>query len=146
MTPEPIQIRVLREAGTWTVAYDDVVLEYETHDSALAASIELARTFGREGHFSAVVMGMITSLYGPTGFIKTVPNRRKPIATPSTPSTDELLAPAYLDILKQKTSLPTATKPAEPLRSPLALEAPRKMEKQPRLLRIASALSALDKH
>src|SRR5690349_19202021 len=98
MNPDPVQIRVLREAGVWRVRYEDVVLDYESHDRALAASVALARTLGREGRSSAVVMGMITTLYGPDGFIQTVPNRKKsdirtPVAdaVPSAPHLDSLL-------------------------------------------------------
>jgi hypothetical protein len=144
MTPEPIQIRVLREAGAWKVKYEDVVLDYESHDRALAAGIALARTFGREGRSSAVVMGMITTLYGPDGFIQTVPNRKK--SDLRTPLADELPSAPHLDMLLQVDASPLAPETPAAIAGQPNGEQRRKLteEKQPRLLKIASALAALD--
>jgi hypothetical protein len=145
MNPDPVQIRVLREDGMWRIRYDDVVLDYESHDRALAASIELARTFGREGRFSAVVMGMITSHYGPGGFIQTIPNRKKLEAMP--PPAEELpSAPHPLDSLIEVDSGPLVPDAApEPVAKPSPDRRRKPDEKQPRLLQIASALAAVDK-
>ena len=144
MNPDPIQIRVLREAGMWRVQFQGVVLEYESHDRALAASIELAHTLGCEGQRVAVVMRMITSFYGPAGFIQTVPNRKK---SDSKAFTSKMPMQPLIESLPEieGTSLVPEVSP-EPLDRPAEL--PRRKlaeEKEPRLLRIASALAAVDK-
>lgn len=144
MSPDPIQIRVLREAGMWRVRYGDVMLEYESHSRALAASIELAQTLGREGQFSAVVMGMITSLYGPSGFIQTVPNRRK--SDQRTYPLDEMPSSPHLDVLLEVEGSPLVPETPPGIVKQPAEERRRKAvdEKPPRLLQIATAFDAVD--
>ena len=144
MYSDPIQIRVLREAGVWRIRYEAVVLDYESHDRALAASIELAHTLGREGHSSAVVMGMITTLYGPGGFIQTMPNRKK--SDIRSPSAADLPDSSHLDMLLEADESPLVPEPPPEISAQPADERRRKVaeEKQPRLLQIASALLAVD--
>lgn len=143
MNPDPIEIRVLREAGAWKIKYDDVLLEYETHERALAASIELARTLGREGQYSAVVMGMITSFYGPAGFIQTAPNRKA--QTARSQADDAPRPPHFETLIDVERGSPAPEMPPEAVKLPPE-ERRRKITegKQPRLLRIASALALLD--
>jgi hypothetical protein len=140
----PVQIRVLREAGVWRIRYEDVVLEYESQDRALAASIALARTLGREGRSSAVVMKMFTTLYGPDGFIQTFPNRRK--SDLRTTAVEEVPGPPHLDALLEVEGGPLVPEAPAAIAEQPAEEHRRKQteEKQPRLLQIASALAALD--
>jgi hypothetical protein len=144
MKPDPVQIRVLREAGVWRIRYEDVVLDYESQDRALAASIALARTLGREGRSSAVVMRMFTTHYGPDGFIQAVPNRKK--SDRRTPTEEEVPGAPDLDapLEVEATSLvPEA--PAEIAGEPAGEQRRKPVEeKQPRLLQIASALAALN--
>ena len=144
MYSDPIQIRVLREAGVWRIRYEDVVLDYESQDCALAAGIALARTLGREGRSAAVVMRMFTTLYGPDGFIQTVPNRKK--SDLRAPVVEEVPGTPHLDALSEGEGISLGPEaPPETAGEP-TVEQRRKPveEKQPRLLQIASALAALD--
>ena len=69
----PIDIVVVREAETWWIRYGSVELDYATQADALADAIALARAFGKEGQYSSVRTGVMTSVYGPDGFIRAIP-------------------------------------------------------------------------
>ena len=73
----PIEITVVREAKSWKIRYGAVELDYATQAEALADAIALAHAFGREGQFSTVRSGVMTSVYGPNGFIRAVPSARQ---------------------------------------------------------------------
>jgi hypothetical protein len=75
---EPIRISVLRQFGTWQTRCGEAVGTYETESDAVAAAITQARELGREGRFAYVVMRALTSVYGPTGLIRTLPTRGRP--------------------------------------------------------------------
>jgi hypothetical protein len=74
----PVDIAVAREAETWKIRYGAVELECATQAEALAEAIALARAFGEEGGFSTVRTGVMTSVYGPDGFIRAVPSLKRP--------------------------------------------------------------------
>lgn len=75
---DPIRISVLCEVGTWLTRHGDVVRYYDSEAAAITAAIRRAQDFGRQGHFAAVVMRTLTSVYGPTGLIRTLPTRGRP--------------------------------------------------------------------
>jgi hypothetical protein len=75
----PVDIAVAREAETWKIRYGAVELECATQAEALAEAIALARAFGKEGGFSTVRTGVMTSVYGPDGFIRAVPSLKRPL-------------------------------------------------------------------
>ena len=72
----PIDIAVAREAETWKIRYGSVELDCATQAEALAEAIALAHAFGKEGGFSTVRTGVMTSVYGPNGFIRAVASLR----------------------------------------------------------------------
>jgi hypothetical protein len=74
----PVDIAVAREAETWKIRYGAVELECASQAEALAEAIALARAFGKEGGFSTVRTGVMTSVYGPDGFIRAVPSLKRP--------------------------------------------------------------------
>jgi hypothetical protein len=78
----PIRISVLCEVGTWLTRHGDVVRYYDSEAAAITAAIRRAQDFGRQGHFAAVVMRTLTSVYGPTGLIRTLPTRGRPMVQP----------------------------------------------------------------
>jgi hypothetical protein len=77
---DPIRISVLCEVGTWLTRHGDVVRYYDSEAAAITAAIRRAQDFGRQGLFAAVVMRTLTSVYGPTGLIRTLPTRGRPSA------------------------------------------------------------------
>ena len=79
----PVDIAVAREAETWKIRYGAVELECATQAEALAEAIALARAFGKEGGFSTVRTGVMTSVYGPDGFIRALPTVKLPKPAPS---------------------------------------------------------------
>jgi hypothetical protein len=76
---DPIRISVLCEVGTWLTRHGEVVRYYDSEAAAITAAIRRAQDFGRQGHFAAVVMRTLTSVYGPTGLIRTLPTRGRPM-------------------------------------------------------------------
>jgi hypothetical protein len=70
----PIEIIVVREAKSWKIRYGSVELDYATQEEALGDAIAIARAFGKAGEFSTVRTGVMTSVYGPDGFIRAVSN------------------------------------------------------------------------
>jgi hypothetical protein len=80
----PVEITVVREANTWKIRYGAVELDYETQAEALADAIAIARAFGKAGEFSTVRTGVMTSVYGPEGFIRAVPSGKLSSPAPST--------------------------------------------------------------
>jgi hypothetical protein len=73
----PIDIAVVREAETWKIRYGSAVLDCATQGEALADAIALAHAFGKDGQFSTVRAGVMTSVYGPDGFIRAVPTPKR---------------------------------------------------------------------
>jgi hypothetical protein len=73
-------MRRSREAETWNIRYGAVELECAAQAEALAEAIALARAFGKEGGFSTVRTGVMTSVYGSDGFIRAVPSLKRPDA------------------------------------------------------------------
>jgi hypothetical protein len=80
----PIDIVVVRNAKTWWIRYGAVELDYATQAEALADAIAIARAFSKAGEFSTVRTGVMTSVYGPDGFIRAVPRAKLPPPTAST--------------------------------------------------------------
>jgi hypothetical protein len=79
----PIEITVVCEANTWKIRYGSVELDYSTQAEALADAIAIARAFSKAGEFSTVRFGVMTSVYGPDGFIRAVPSAKLPPPTAS---------------------------------------------------------------
>ncbi len=129
---DPIRISVLCEVGTWLTRHGDVVRYYDNEAAAITAAIRRAQDFGRQGHFAAVVMRTLTSVYGPTGLIRTLPTRGRPMVQSNDPVADEaeeiaLLAdpaPSVVPVADEPMALkPVLLKPIapKPVARPLAL-------------------------
>jgi hypothetical protein len=90
----PLLIRVLRSQAIWRVQYGEVVLDYSSRAEAVAAAIERAKRLAKDGQVVAVVMDVITSVYGAGGFIRTIPTRRRPVPLARLPADayEELIA------------------------------------------------------
>ena len=130
---DPIRISVLCEVGTWLTRHGDVVRYYDSEAAAITAAIRRAQDFGRQGHFAAVVMRTLTSVYGPTGLIRTLPTRGRPMVQSYDPVADEaeeiaLLAdpaPSVVPVADEPMALkPVVLKPVapKPVARPLALK------------------------
>jgi hypothetical protein len=78
----PIDIAVVQEAPTWKIRYGSVELNYATQAEALADAIAIAHAFGKAGEFSTVRTGVMTSVYGPEGFIRAVPTLKQAVPAP----------------------------------------------------------------
>ena len=117
-----VDIAVVRDAATWKIKYGAVVLDYATQAEALGEAIALAHAFGREGQFSTVRSGVMTSVYGPNGFIRAVP----------TPKRSEPAAP-----LIEPKERRSRENPPEKLFAPHT--APKSFDEKGRVQRIASA-------
>ena len=125
----PLDISVVRVADTWRVRYGSVELDYPSHAEAIVDAIALARDFGSDGRCCNVRMGVMTSCYGPSGFIRAFPSKsRKPerangaLTTPVLPEPEEA-APVALSQELPRRENPDLTK----------------VEKGGRVQRIASA-------
>jgi hypothetical protein len=75
----PLLMRVSRSQASWRVQYGEVMLEYSTRAEAVSAAIDRAKRLSKDGQVVAVVMDVITSVYGTGGFIRTIPTRRRPV-------------------------------------------------------------------
>ncbi len=135
---DPIRISVLCEVGTWLTRHGDVVRYYDSEAAAITAAIRRAQDFGRQGLFAAVVMRTLTSVYGPTGLIRTLPTRGRPMVQSDDPVADEAEeiavfadpAPSVVPAADE----PVALKPvvAKPLARPLVGKpAARPLSRQP---------------
>jgi hypothetical protein len=117
---DPIRISVLCEVGTWLTRHGEVVRYYDSEAAAITAAIRRAQDFGRQGHFAAVVMRTLTSVYGPTGLIRTLPTRGRPMVQSHDLVADEeegiaILADAEPSVVPAAAALrPAATKPVAP--------------------------------
>lgn len=149
-----VRISVAREFGTWQTRYGDVVDDHESEGAAVAAAIKRAQDFGRQGRFAAVVMRTLTSVYGPTGLIRTLPTRGRPNLQPQEGTAAEdiqvlaepapsvapivLESPAVLDEERRRNRAP---KPESDM--PDIPEAPvREMPERPgRFMRVVAALA-----
>jgi hypothetical protein len=80
----PIDIAVVRESKAWKIRYGSVELDYATQAEALADAIAIARAFSKAGEFSTVRSGVMTSVYGPDGFIRAIPSAKVTTPSPST--------------------------------------------------------------
>jgi hypothetical protein len=116
----PIEITVVCEANTWKIRYGSVELDYSTQAEALADAIAIARAFGKAGEFSAVRSGVMTTVYGPDGFIRAVPSAKLPPPTASTRSKEVGAGSA-------------------PKKTPASLRASKVPDERERVSRIASA-------
>lgn len=68
---------VVRKSGTcWQVLQGDALSEHPTETAALSYAIDCARMLASEGEFSAVIMRVITAIYGPDGFFRCIPTRK----------------------------------------------------------------------
>lgn len=112
-----VRISVAREFGTWQTRCGDVVDDHESEGAAVAAAIKSAQDFGRQGRFAAVVMRTLTSVYGPTGLIRTLPTRGRPI-----PQLQEAPAAEEIQLLAE---------PA-PSMAPVVLESPAVLDEERR--------------
>jgi hypothetical protein len=120
----PIDIVVVREAETWWIRYGSVELDYAVQAEALADAIAIAHAFGKEGQFTSVRSGVMTSVYGPDGFIRAVPTAKR--SSPA-PSTEPRKAPG--DVKPKKSLTPRTTS--------------RTMDERSRTSRIASAFEVI---
>ncbi len=147
MVAAPIPIWVLQESQDWKIKYEGVVLDYETQKEAIAAAFGLACALSKEGQSSHVITGMLTSLYGPAGFIRTIPTRRR-----STVKSREIgeLDSLSVSIFPPPPLVPALT-PSKSLRRTPASESnaprsndvrPKPVEERGRLLRIAAAFES----
>jgi hypothetical protein len=120
---DPIRISVLCEVGTWLTRHGDVVRYYDSEAAAITAAIRRAQDFGRQGHFAAVVMRTLTSVYGPTGLIRTLPTRGRPMVQSNDPVTDEAEEIALLAD-PAPSVVPVADEPMalKPVATPLAFK------------------------
>jgi hypothetical protein len=125
---DPIRISVLCEVGTWLTRHGDVVRYYDSEAAAITAAIRRAQDFGRQGLFAAVVMRTLTSVYGPTGLIRTLPTRGRPMAQSDDPVADEAeeiavfadLAPSVVPAADEPVALrPVVGKPVAATARPL---------------------------
>jgi hypothetical protein len=124
----PVDIAVAREAETWKIRYGAVELECATQVEALAEAIALAHAFGKEGEFSIVRAGVMTSTYGPDGFIRAVPSPKRPEPKPNSP------------METKEPSRGSVTERIFPQQSP-----PTRLEERGRVQRIASAFEVTRK-
>jgi hypothetical protein len=92
----PLQIRVLRHGDVWRVQYGDVRSDFATRNAAMASAIDRARRHASDGRLVAVVMDVLTSLYGPAGYIRSVGTRRLG------PKLDSWPVDAFKDLLARK--------------------------------------------
>jgi len=123
----PIEITVVREAKSWKIRYGSVALDYATQAEALADAIAIARAYGKAGDFSTVRTGVMTSVYGPDGFIRAVATLKQ--AAP---------APQAEPSQASRPSLPDKTfRPAMP---------PRRRDERGRISQIASAFEVSRKN
>jgi len=120
----PIEIAVVREAKSWKIRYGSVELDYASQAEALADAIAIARAFGKAGEFSTVRTGVMTSVYGPDGFIRAVPSAKL-----STPSTSIDVKEIRVDNAPKKTLARQTT--------------PKVSEERERVSRIASAFEVI---
>jgi hypothetical protein len=120
---DPIRISVLCEVGTWLTRHGDVVRYYDSEAAAITAAIRRAQDFGRQGHFAAVVMRTLTSVYGPTGLIRTLPTRGRPMVQSNDPVADEAEEIALLAD-PAPSVVPVADEPMalKPVATPLAFK------------------------
>ena len=131
---EPVDIIVVREVDTWKVRYGSVELVYFSHAEAIGDAIALARDFGNDGRFSTVRMGVMTSCYGPSGFIRAFPNKKlgsvtlTPTGDLTTPVLEPLAERGETIQLKPSGKVPREEETTRP-----------NVDKGGRVLRIASA-------
>jgi hypothetical protein len=120
---DPIRISVLCEVGTWLTRHGDVVRYYDSEAAAITAAIRRAQDFGRQGHFAAVVMRTLTSVYGPTGLIRTLPTRGRSMVQSNDPVADEAEEIALLAD-PAPSVVPVADEPMalKPVATPLAFK------------------------
>lgn len=116
----PIEITVVREGKTWKIRYGAVEVDHTTQADAVADAIALAHALGKDGLFSSVRMGVMTSVYGPDGFIRAVPSAKLPPQATST---------------RQK----EVSAGSAPTKTPVASTTPRAPDGRERVSRIASA-------
>ena len=145
---EPVRISVACEFGDWQTKCDGIVSTYDSEAAAIAGAIDRAHVLGREGHFAFVVMRTLTSVYGPTGLIRTLPTRGRPNAPQPESFVPEQIpalaepAPATAPVALEA-RWPKADRPAEPKHEPevLPTEVADEPERQPRVMRIVAALA-----
>jgi hypothetical protein len=99
----PVLMRVLRSKASWQVRYGEVVLEYPSRAEAGAAAIDRAKRLAKDGQVVAVVMDVITSVYGAGGFIRTIPTRRRTVPMSRFP------VDAYEELIASSASLTSTT-------------------------------------
>jgi hypothetical protein len=148
---EPVRISVACEFGDWQTKCDGIISIYDSEAAAIAGAIDRAHVLGREGRFAFVVMRTLTSVYGPTGLIRTLPTRGRPNAQQPESLLPEQQVPALAEPapatapLALEANWPKADHPAEPVREPenalpaeIVADEP---ERQPRVMRIVAALA-----
>ena len=146
MVATPIPIWVLQESQDWKIKYDDVVLDYETQKEAIAAAFGLARALSKEGQSSHVITGMLTSLYGPAGFIRTIPTRKRSAVKSRVISGFDSLSvlifptPPLVPALTPSKSLRRT--PVSENNAARSTDVKPKLEERGRLLRIAAAFES----
>jgi hypothetical protein len=115
-----IRISVAREFGTWQTRFGEVVRDFDSEGAAVVAAISQAQDLGRQGRFAAVVMRTLTSVYGPTGLIRTLPTRGRPNGQMQDPMAAEAEDIAFL-AEPAPSVVPTALETADENPAPVRL-------------------------
>jgi hypothetical protein len=65
---DPIEIVIVFDRGSWRMRVGEVLSPpYKTQGAAMQAAITRARSLGRDGYETEVVMPVLTCRFGPNG-------------------------------------------------------------------------------